>query len=111
MAGDSKRFEEEEESTEILVCCVLSALQKLSEHLEVSKAVPGSVLDESPELIVSQTVLNKLLTRDELQTPQQHLQMYNSPLNIIMNAGKRCTKNVFTESAFQHESWDFVTSW
>ncbi|XP_075948930.1 testis-expressed protein 47 [Anarhichas minor] len=87
MAGDSKRFEEEEESTETLVCCVLSALQKLSEHLEVSKAVPGSVLDESPELIVYQTVLNQLLTRDKLQTPQ-HLQMYNSPLNIIMNAGQ-----------------------
>ncbi|XP_068592845.1 testis-expressed protein 47 isoform X2 [Cebidichthys violaceus] len=87
MAGDLKRFEEEEESTESLVCCVLSALQKLSEHLEVSKAVPGSVLGKAPELIVSQTVLNKLLTRDELQTPRRHLQMYNSPLNITMNAG------------------------
>ncbi|XP_042363305.1 testis-expressed protein 47 [Plectropomus leopardus] len=84
-----KRLEEEEESTESLVCTVLSALQKLGEHLETSKkAAPGSVLDESPELIVSQEVLLKLLTRDELQTPQQHLQMYNSSLSTTMDFGQ-----------------------
>ncbi|XP_054455466.1 testis-expressed protein 47 [Anoplopoma fimbria] len=89
VAVNSNRLEEEEESTETLVCSVLSALQKLGEHLEISKkAAPGSVLDETPELIVSQTVLNKLLTQDELLTPQQHLQMYNSPLNITINAGQ-----------------------
>ncbi|XP_070708562.1 testis-expressed protein 47 [Pempheris klunzingeri] len=79
---EAKRLEEEEKSTETLVCVVLSALQKLGEHLELSKAPPGSVLTETPELIVPQKVINKLLARDELQTPQQHLQMYNSPLNI-----------------------------
>ncbi|XP_044036040.1 testis-expressed protein 47 isoform X2 [Siniperca chuatsi] len=85
----AKRLEEEEESTETLVCTVLSALQKMSEHLVISKkALPGSVLDETPELIVSQEVLDKLLAREELQTPQQHLQMYNSPLNISMDFGQ-----------------------
>lgn len=54
-----------------------------------SKALPGPVLDETPELIVSQEVLKSLLARDELLTPQQHLQMYNSPLNISMDFGKR----------------------
>ncbi|XP_035513937.1 testis-expressed protein 47 [Morone saxatilis] len=87
-AGDTgaKRPEEEEEaSTETLVCTVLSALQKLG---ETSRALPGLVLDETPELIVSQEVLEELWARDELQTPQQHLQMYNSPLNISMDFGQ-----------------------
>ncbi|XP_049418718.1 testis-expressed protein 47 isoform X2 [Epinephelus fuscoguttatus] len=84
-----KRLEEEEESTESLVCTVLSALQLLGEHLQISKkALPGLMLEERPHLIVSQDVLNKLLTRDDLQTPQQHLQMYNSPLNISMDFGR-----------------------
>lgn len=73
-----------------------------------SKAVPGSVLDETPELIISQEVLDKLLARDELQTPQQHLQMYDSPLNIDMDFGKRhrpidlgFMMNMFTQKAIQ----------
>nr|CBN81723.1 Uncharacterized protein [Dicentrarchus labrax] len=87
--GAKSPEEEEEASTETLVCTVLSALQKLSEHLETSRALPGLVLDETPELIVSQEVLEELWARDELQTPQQHLQMYNSPLNISMDFGER----------------------
>ncbi|XP_033467886.2 testis-expressed protein 47 isoform X1 [Epinephelus lanceolatus] len=84
-----KRLEEEEESTESLVCTVLSALQLLGEHLQISKkALPGLMLEQRPHLIVSQDVLNKLLTLDDLQTPQQHLQMYNSPLNISMDFGR-----------------------
>lgn len=63
-----------------------------------SKAVPGSGLDTSPELIVSQEVLNKLLAREELLTPQQHLQMYNSPLDISMDFGKR---RMLTQKALQ----------
>ncbi|XP_051273547.1 testis-expressed protein 47 isoform X2 [Dicentrarchus labrax] len=86
--GAKSPEEEEEASTETLVCTVLSALQKLSEHLETSRALPGLVLDETPELIVSQEVLEELWARDELQTPQQHLQMYNSPLNISMDFGQ-----------------------
>lgn len=116
----SKGLEEGEESTESLVCSVLSALQKLGEQLQtsnkvcllcfdlidsfpvsflfllsqndpvpVSKTLPGSVLDETPELIVSQEVLVKLLARDDLLSPQQHLQMFDSPLNISMDFGKR----------------------
>ncbi|KAK5906334.1 hypothetical protein CgunFtcFv8_002213 [Champsocephalus gunnari] len=52
------------------------------------KAVPGSVWDETPELIASQRVLYILLAREELLTPQQHLQMYNSPLDIHMDFGQ-----------------------
>ncbi|XP_065805685.1 testis-expressed protein 47 isoform X2 [Labrus bergylta] len=86
---EAKRLDEEEESTETVVCTLLSALQKLGEHMDISKkAGPGSVLDETPELIVSQKVLDKLLTRDELLTPKQYLQMYDLPLHINMDFGQ-----------------------
>ncbi|XP_062298265.1 testis-expressed protein 47-like [Scomber scombrus] len=87
--GDLKGAEDEEGNTESLVCCVLSALQNLSEQLETSKAPPGSVLDETPDLIVSQEILNQLLAQEDLQSPEQYLQAYNSPLNISMDFGKR----------------------
>ncbi|KAG8008784.1 hypothetical protein GBF38_010408 [Nibea albiflora] len=87
--AEAKEPEEEDESAETLVCTVLSALQKLSEHLETSKkAVRGSVLDDTPGLVVSQAVLEKLLARADFLTPQQHLQMYDSPLNVRMDCGK-----------------------
>ncbi|XP_073345683.1 testis-expressed protein 47 [Pagrus major] len=96
--GNTKGVQdEEEESTETLVCTVLSALQKLGEQLETSKkALPGSVLDETPELLVPQKVLQKLLARDGLHTPQQHLQMYNSPLHINMDFGQVIRSRVLT---------------
>ncbi|XP_017259518.1 testis-expressed protein 47 [Kryptolebias marmoratus] len=84
-----KRLEEEEESTQFLVCSVLSALKKLGELLETTQEVlPGSVLDETPELIVPEKILEKLLGRDELITPQQYLQMYQSPLKISIEFGQ-----------------------
>ncbi|XP_026207071.1 testis-expressed protein 47 isoform X2 [Anabas testudineus] len=95
----SKQLQEEEESTETLVCTLLSTLQNLSKHPEISKkALPGSVLDENPDLIVPQHILEKLLARDELQNPQQYLQMYYSPLNVPMDFGQvtrsRCLTTV-----------------
>uniref|UniRef100_UPI003AADABB5 testis-expressed protein 47 n=1 Tax=Centroberyx gerrardi TaxID=166262 RepID=UPI003AADABB5 len=86
MLGD----ETEEETTDTLVCSVLSALHKLSKHPEISKkTLPGTVLDEVPGLMVPQEVLVQLLVREELQSPQQYLQTYHSPLNIVMDSGKR----------------------
>ncbi|XP_041672476.1 testis-expressed protein 47 [Cheilinus undulatus] len=87
--SETQKLEEEEEATETLVVTVLSALQKLGEHMETSqKNVPGLVLDETPELIIPQKVLDKLFTREELLTSQQYLQMYNSPLHINMDFGQ-----------------------
>ncbi|XP_072230082.1 testis-expressed protein 47 [Leuresthes tenuis] len=84
-----KGHEEDDDATESLICTVLSALQNLSEHLDISKKIPpGSVLDETPELIVPQSILEKLLGRIELNSPQQYLQMYNSPLNISIDIGQ-----------------------
>lgn len=54
-----------------------------------SKTLPGSVLDEAPELMVPQEVLVQLLAREELQSPQQYLQTYHSPINSVMDSGKR----------------------
>ncbi|TMS22270.1 Testis-expressed protein 47 [Larimichthys crocea] len=95
--AEAKEQEEEEDSTETLVCTVLSALQKLGEHLETSKkADRGSVLDETPGLVISQAVLEKLLARADFLTPQEHLQMYDSPLNISMDcAGYDTSSLVF----------------
>ncbi|KAM6896943.1 testis-expressed protein 47 [Xenentodon cancila] len=82
------RLEEDEESTATLVCSVLSALQKLGKHLETpEKVLPGSVLDETPELIIPLRTLEKLFARDELLSAHQYLQMYNSPLNINVEFG------------------------
>ncbi|KAF7664970.1 hypothetical protein LDENG_00158780 [Lucifuga dentata] len=85
-----RREEDEEETTESLVCSVLTALQTLGKHLEISKeTLPGSLLDDDPELIISQEVLLQLLAQEELQSPQQYLQSYDSPLNIRMEFGER----------------------
>ncbi|XP_037319486.1 testis-expressed protein 47 isoform X2 [Pungitius pungitius] len=86
--GDQGKRLEEEESTEALVLSLLSALQKLPARLPAPEADPGSVGPGTPEPSVSQTLLTKLLARDELLTPQQHLQMFNSPLNISTDAGQ-----------------------
>ncbi|CAJ1079976.1 LOW QUALITY PROTEIN: testis-expressed protein 47 [Xyrichtys novacula] len=85
-----KRLEEEEEGdTETLFCSVMSALQKLSENVDIpKKIIPGSVHDETPELIVSQKVLEKLLDRDEVLTLKQYLELYDSPLHIDMDFGQ-----------------------
>uniref|UniRef100_A0A3P9JPY2 BLUF domain-containing protein n=1 Tax=Oryzias latipes TaxID=8090 RepID=A0A3P9JPY2_ORYLA len=75
--------------TEILVCDVLSTLQKLHAQLELQKKVlPGSVIDKNPQLIVSQQVLEKLMGREELLDPGSYLLMYNSPLNISIEFGE-----------------------
>lgn len=66
-----------------------STLPVSSDPVTVSQAPPGSLLDDTPDLIVSQEVLEKLLARDDLLSPRQHLQMYASPLNISMDAGER----------------------
>lgn len=54
-----------------------------------SQNPPGSVLDEAPDLIVPPEVLEKLLSRDELQSPRQFLQLYDSPLNVGMDFGEK----------------------
>lgn len=44
--------------------------------------------------MVSQQVVHKLLARDELLSPQQHLKMYDSPLDISMDFGKTLAESL-----------------
>ncbi|PWA21380.1 hypothetical protein CCH79_00003356 [Gambusia affinis] len=82
------RLEKVEEGIETVVCRVLTPLQKLVTHLETSKDFPGAILDKKPEFLNPPEVLEQLLDRDELLSPQQYLQMYHSPLNISIDFGK-----------------------
>lgn len=50
----------------------------------VSKRIP-----ESWEFIISQELVLKLLGQDDLLSPEEHLQMFDSPLNISMDFGKK----------------------
>ncbi|XP_053270298.1 testis-expressed protein 47 [Pleuronectes platessa] len=80
----SEGFEEDEDTTETLVSSLLSALHKLAEHLErPKKTVPGSV-----QLLVSQELPGKLLSRDQLLSPEEQLQMFDSPVNISLGFGQ-----------------------
>ncbi|XP_028332060.1 testis-expressed protein 47 [Gouania willdenowi] len=63
-AGAEVKGQEEEEFE------LLSALQKLSAHME------------DPELIVPQSTLEKLVEHEDLLSAQQHLHLYQDPLNI-----------------------------
>ncbi|XP_041862367.1 testis-expressed protein 47-like [Melanotaenia boesemani] len=87
---------DEEQNTETLVCRVLSALQELKTHLAAG-SFPGPVLDERTELIVSQNVLEKLLSQDDFMSPQQHLEIYSSPLNISGELGKVDPRSLFPD--------------
>ncbi|XP_012778643.1 testis-expressed protein 47 [Maylandia zebra] len=91
-----KVLEDEDVSIETLVCSVLSTLQNLSKKLEKSKALPGSVLDETPQLIVHQKILERLLGREELLSLQQYLDMYKSTLNISIEFGQLNPRNLFS---------------
>ncbi|CAN9508804.1 unnamed protein product [Ophioblennius macclurei] len=84
-----KRHDEEEDNTESTVCGILLVLQKLSAELEISeKPLPGSALDGNRDLVVPQRVLEELLEAAELQSVSQYLQMYATPLHIIIQFGQ-----------------------
>ncbi|XP_060951324.1 testis-expressed protein 47 [Limanda limanda] len=103
----SEGFEEDEDSTATLVCSLLSALDKLAEHLQTpKKTVPGSVPD-APQLLVSQELPGKLLPRDELLSPEEHLQLYDFPLNIRLGLGKLSCRSFSVVSGFMME-YEFI---
>ncbi|XP_012732433.2 testis-expressed protein 47 isoform X2 [Fundulus heteroclitus] len=84
-----RMLDEDEDSIESLVCSVLTSLQNLVPHVEtIDKAFPGSVLDENQEILIPAVILEMLLGRDELLSPQQYHQMYHNPLNINPEYGQ-----------------------
>lgn len=70
-------------------------ISEVSETVFFCQALPGSVLDQTPDLIMSQELLLKLCARDDLSTTQQHLQMYKSP--VSMNFGNGAFFRVFRD--------------
>ncbi|KAM9832645.1 testis-expressed protein 47 [Neosynchiropus ocellatus] len=82
-------LDDDEVSTVQLVLSVLQSLENLGQLQDQTTAPPGAVLDDNPKLLVTQAALNKMVTREELLTPQQYLDTYNSELNINMNFGQQ----------------------
>lgn len=83
---DDGSKENEEEPTDSLVHKVLSSLKTIAKPNEHSKKVlVGPAIDQSG---ISPDVLVKLLAREELQTPQQFLKSYDSPLHISIDFGQ-----------------------
>lgn len=106
--------EEEEENTDSLVSTVLEALGKLDEHLQESSAdvslswagelfvpsavwpstvflqvLPGTLMDEVQHLCVPPEVIHQLLERDMLLSAEEHLELYDSPIVLDLDAGER----------------------
>ncbi|XP_023649966.2 testis-expressed protein 47 isoform X1 [Paramormyrops kingsleyae] len=86
LAGGSER-----EPTEKLVPDALEQLVQLGQHMlklpKGSKVAMDAALDQVPELMVPQGVVEELLRREELLTPQQYLEVYHSPLNAMGDSG------------------------
>ncbi|XP_030630703.1 testis-expressed protein 47 [Chanos chanos] len=90
MSAHTLSEEPHTDNTEKLASDTLALLLKLGKCLlEASKGStesPLSVLDEMPELIVPQDVVSQLVAREDLMTPQQYLQSYYMPLDVLMDS-------------------------
>ncbi|XP_048869426.1 testis-expressed protein 47 isoform X2 [Brienomyrus brachyistius] len=96
LAGGSER-----EPTEKLVTDALEQLVQLSQHMlkvpKGSKVAMDTALDQVPELMVPQGVVEELLKREELLTPKQYLEVYHSPLNALGDSG-RASGHIFSSN-------------
>ncbi|XP_060620480.2 testis-expressed protein 47-like isoform X4 [Anolis sagrei] len=83
----------QEESAETLTHECLTALLKIGKHLlkypKSPKNLPDTILEKVPELIIPQDTICYLLTYQELLSPAQYLQFFDSPMNIQMDS--ECT--------------------
>ncbi|XP_075441278.1 testis-expressed protein 47-like isoform X2 [Ascaphus truei] len=81
-----------EEATESIISECLSKLLKIGKHLtkypKGSKNIPDSVFEKVPELIVPQASICHLLQCKELLTPEQFLQAYDAPVNILLDSDR-----------------------
>ncbi|XP_031750624.1 testis-expressed protein 47 isoform X2 [Xenopus tropicalis] len=80
-----------ESSTDGIVTECLTKLLQIGKHLtkypKGSKNIPDSVFEKVPELIIPQGSIHHLLNCKELPTPDQFLQSYDSPLNVLLDSG------------------------
>ncbi|XP_043384587.1 testis-expressed protein 47-like isoform X2 [Chelonia mydas] len=79
-----------EEPIETIIGECLAMLLKLGMHLlkypQSSPNLPNAVLEKVPNLIISQDTICHLLECQELLSPAQFLQIYDSPLNVVMDS-------------------------
>ncbi|KAJ7316132.1 hypothetical protein JRQ81_002294 [Phrynocephalus forsythii] len=80
-----------EESVDVLLSECLTALLYLGKHLlkhpKSPKNLPDAILEKVQELIVPQDTIHHLLASEELLSPAQYLDIFDSPLNILMDSG------------------------
>ncbi|KAM4692563.1 testis-expressed protein 47-like [Rhinophrynus dorsalis] len=81
-----------EEATDGIISECLTKLLKIGKHLtkypKGSKNIPDSVFEKIPELIVPQASIYHLLQCKDLLTPDQFLQAYDSPLNVLLDSDR-----------------------
>ncbi|XP_062977593.1 testis-expressed protein 47-like [Elgaria multicarinata webbii] len=79
-----------QEAAEALISECLTALLKLGKHLlkypKSPKNLPDTILEKVPELIVPQDTICHLLECQELLSPAQYLNLFDSPVNILMDS-------------------------
>ncbi|XP_072312981.1 testis-expressed protein 47 [Eucyclogobius newberryi] len=80
------------EPTETLVLQVLSSVNTIAKQLEQAKRTEGG--SALKDLGMSPDVLISLTTRADLQTPQEYLKLYNSPLHFSMDFGAFIAVNI-----------------
>ncbi|XP_063309432.1 testis-expressed protein 47 [Pelobates fuscus] len=79
-----------DEATDGIISECLIKILKIGKHLtkypKVSKDIPDSVFDKVPELIIPQGFISHLLQCKQLFTPDQFLEFYDTPLNILLDS-------------------------
>lgn len=83
-----------------------SAMWQSSVFLQV---LPGTVLDEVQHLCVPPEVIHQLLERDMLLSAEDHLELYDSPIVLDLDAGERpFTTTTMMPLALLDEEWSWL---
>lgn len=59
----------------------------LFSDVQSPKNLPDAILEKVPELIVPQDTIHHLLASEELLSPAQYLDFFDSPLHVLMDSG------------------------
>uniref|UniRef100_A0AAY5EPV7 Uncharacterized protein n=1 Tax=Electrophorus electricus TaxID=8005 RepID=A0AAY5EPV7_ELEEL len=80
-------------STQELISHTLDLALRMGSYILKKKVCTKPSLEtleeEAPELIIPQDVLLMLLKRNELLSPLQYLQVYHSPLTVLLDSGEQ----------------------
>ncbi|XP_053310128.1 testis-expressed protein 47-like [Spea bombifrons] len=80
------------ETVDDIISECLTKILKIGKHLtkypKGSKNIPDSAFEKVPDLIIPQASISFLLHCKDLLTPDQFLETYDSPLNILMDSDR-----------------------